>query len=192
MENKKSMMKYHQINVTLDSGAEIILKVKGQDYYEAREWLDSLSGISYEDVKAVLPIKPHTTKKMEGKESKITLARMKAGLTQEELSELLGVSRTQLQRWEYGYNRIRVHNLKRIAEVLNVDDWTDLMEEKVSKITTARLKAGLTQKELADLLGVWLTQEQRWEHSFNNIEPDVLKRIADALHVDVAELIEDE
>ena len=126
MENQKSMMKYHQINVTLETGAEIILKVKGADYYECREWLDTLPGVEkYEDVKAVLPIRPHTTLK---NPSKITKARMAAGLSQQEFADLLGVSRTQAQRWEYGYNRMKAENLKRIGDVLGVE-WSTLLEE---------------------------------------------------------------
>ena len=127
MENKKSMMKYHQINVTLDSGVEFIIKVKGQDYYTLRDWLDTLPGLSkYEDVKAVLPIRPHSIRK---NPSKITLARMAAGLSQQELADLLGVSRTQEQRWEYKYNRVRADTLKLIADALNVDI-TDLIDEE--------------------------------------------------------------
>lgn len=126
MENQKTMMKYHQINVTLDSGADIILKVKGKDYYECHEWLESLPGVQkIEDVKSVLPIKPHTTIK---NPSKITQARMAAGLSQLEFAELLGVGRTQAQRWEYGYNRPKAETLKRIGEVLGVD-WTTLVDE---------------------------------------------------------------
>ena len=119
MENQKSMMKYHQINVALSSGAEVILKVKGVDYYAVKDWLSSLPGIAkIEDVKATLPMRPHTVRK---NPSKITLARMAAGMSQQELADLLGVSRTQEQRWEYGYNRVRADTLSRIADALGVD-----------------------------------------------------------------------
>ena len=119
MENKKTMMKYHQINLTLTGGAEVILKVKGTNYNSVRNWLSTLPGITViEDVKATMPIKPHTIRK---NPSKITLARMAAGLSQQELADLLGVSRTQEQRWEYGYNRVRAYTLSRIADALGVD-----------------------------------------------------------------------
>lgn len=192
METKQTMMKYHQIKVTLSSGVEIMLKVNGQDYYATHEWLDSLPGISgYEDMKSTAPIKPHITQRMKDKVTKIAIARLNAGLTQQELADKVGVSRTQVVRWERGPYNVRLDRLKRIAEVLNVE-WTSLIDNEVSRIAIARANAGLTQQELADKIGVKTTQVARWEKSFNHIQPDALKRIAKALNVEWTDLIEEE
>ena len=127
--NIKMLKKYHQINVRLDTGAEFITKIKGENLSEVSNWLDRLPGIaSYEEVKATNPMAPHATGKLK-KKTKITEARLAAGLTQEELADLIGVGRTQIQRWEYGYNHVRVDVLMRIGEALGVN-WTDLIEDE--------------------------------------------------------------
>lgn len=112
-------IKYFQVNITLNSGEEIIVKIRGKDFDNVYAWIETLPGVKhYEEVKAVQKIGPHTIR---NNPSKITQARMAAGLSQDDLADLLGVSRTQEQRWEYHYNRIRADTLKRIAEVLGVE-----------------------------------------------------------------------
>lgn len=61
--NYKTLKKYHQLNVTLDSGVAFMIKVRGEDLMGLCEWLDSLSGIAqYDEVTAVNPMRPHVTK----------------------------------------------------------------------------------------------------------------------------------
>lgn len=114
---------------------------------------------------------------------------MNAGLTQQEFADLLGVSRTQAQRWEYGYVRLRVDTMMRIAKVLNVE-WTDLMEDQ-NVITLARTKLGMTQDAFAEALGVQTTQAQRWEYDYKRLPVDRLHQIAEILNIDVNDLVED-
>lgn len=49
---------------------------------------------------------------------RITQAREEAGLTQEELGRLIGVSDAAVNRWEKAINRIDLSALRRIAEIL--------------------------------------------------------------------------
>ena len=124
--NQTSMMKYHQINVTIETGITVIVKVKGHDYYQFLEWLQKTPGIAnYDEVRVVSPQKPHAVHK---NPSKMTAARLAAGLSQVELADRIGVNRQNIQRWESGTNRPRTEFLKRVGEELGVD-WTTLIED---------------------------------------------------------------
>lgn len=59
-----------------------------------------------------------------------------------------------------------------------------------SLIAQARLKAGFTQTQLADAIGVKQTQIANWESGFRNPKMDALMRIGNALGVDWTALIE--
>ena len=52
--------------------------------------------------------------------SRIRQARDRAGLTQEQLAERIGVSRTAIARYESGEIEPKLHNLAAIAVALNV------------------------------------------------------------------------
>lgn len=186
--NPRILKKYHQLNVTLDSGVTFMIKTKGENLEEVCLWLDGTTGIDkYDEVSATGAIGPHVTENMKDRQTKITTARMRAGLTQQEFADLLGISRTQAQRWEYGTSRLRVSTLKRIAKALNVE-WTDLMEEP-NVITLARERAGISQEAFGRALGVKKTQAQRWEHDYKNLPVDKLQQIAEVLSIDVNELV---
>ena len=58
-------------------------------------------------------------------------ARKKAGLTQEELAEKIGVTAQAVSKWENGHNLPDLENLLLIAELTNVP-YTALLEEQVS------------------------------------------------------------
>ena len=59
----------------------------------------------------------------------------------------------------------------------------------MNQIKRARLIAGLTLRELADLLGVSYVSVWKWEHgeSFPNVKR--LKQVADALNTTVGDLL---
>lgn len=52
---------------------------------------------------------------------KVKALREKAGLTQEELAERMGVQRNTVWRWENGRAGLRGENIQRMSSVLNVD-----------------------------------------------------------------------
>lgn len=57
-------------------------------------------------------------------------------------------------------------------------------------IKAARLKAGLTQRELSDKLNVSFVNISQWENGTRNPKIETLQRIADALQIPVFELME--
>ncbi|MBR1417492.1 MAG: helix-turn-helix domain-containing protein [Synergistaceae bacterium] len=57
----------------------------------------------------------------DGAAERLKFARKKAGLTQEECADLIGVSIMTIRRWEWGERTPRVEELKRLAKALNVD-----------------------------------------------------------------------
>lgn len=69
-------------------------------------------------------------------------------------------------------------------------DYTVPRHTNDSLIAKARLKAGFTQKQLADAIGVGQTQIANWESGFRKPKMDALIRIGNALGVDWTTLIE--
>ena len=75
---------------------------------------------------------------MTGIGSRIMRARKKAGFTQEELAEKIGVTAQAVSKWENGHNLPDLENLLQIAEITNVpysvlleDQWAEGMEQFV-------------------------------------------------------------
>lgn len=121
------MKRYHIVTVKLDAGIEFLAKVTGKDIDVFNDWADSIPSIKeHEEISSVSHIRPHTTGKYK---TKITQARMAAGLTQREMADALGVSIAQAQRWEYGVHKMRAETLKKFGEILGVD-WSTLVEDE--------------------------------------------------------------
>ena len=59
------------------------------------------------------------------------------------------------------------------------------------RIKRERKKKGLTQKELAEKLGVSVVSVQRYEAEDRGVKSDTLKRIADILDIDIYNLVSD-
>lgn len=59
------------------------------------------------------------------------------------------------------------------------------------KIKIARKKAGLTQKELGDILGVSQAAIGQFEKKHSNLQLETVRKIADALNVKLYELVDD-
>lgn len=54
-------------------------------------------------------------------------------------------------------------------------------EDIGAKIRKARKEAGLTQKELGNLMGIFYTEISQWERGTRNPKPATLRRIEEAL-----------
>ena len=65
---------------------------------------------------------------MRTNDSLIAQARLKAGITQTQLADAIGVCQTQIANWERGFRKPKMDALMRIGEVLGVD-WTTLIEQ---------------------------------------------------------------
>lgn len=59
----------------------------------------------------------------------------------------------------------------------------------MNKIKSVRLNRGMTQKELADAIGVTQKDVSRWETGVYNPKVDKLLRIAEALSCDIKDLL---
>ena len=69
-------------------------------------------------------------------------------------------------------------------------DYTMPRRTNGNLIAQARLKAGFTQTQLADAIGVGQTQIANWESGFRKPKMDALIRIGNALGVDWTTLID--
>ena len=58
---------------------------------------------------------------------RIKKARIDAGMTQKELAQQVGVPYQTLQFWENGKRKPKIENIRKIAEILNIN-WYDLYE----------------------------------------------------------------
>ena len=81
-------------------------------------------------------------------EEKLMALRKKAGLSQEELAEQLGVSRQAVSRWELGATQPDAPNLLKLSDLFSVSiDWL-LREGDTAEAEAAQTKAALqTEKE---------------------------------------------
>lgn len=61
-------------------------------------------------------------------DSRIAQARLKKGLTQGQLADIIGVTKAQISNWENGFRNPKVSALMKIADALGID-WTILVEE---------------------------------------------------------------
>ena len=122
----------------------------------------------------------------------ITEARLKAGLTQEQLANAIGVDKRQLSVWECGRYPVRVIMAKRIADVLNID-WVQLVDVQSSifssPIALARRKKGITQTQLANAVRISQSQISNYEHGVSRPPKEVLQRIALVLETDCYSLM---
>ena len=71
---------------------------------------------------------------------KLQELRKQKGLTQEELSEKLYVSRTAISKWESGRGYPNIESLKRLAETFNITVDDKLIQENVGEDVSVRPK----------------------------------------------------
>jgi transcriptional regulator with XRE-family HTH domain len=101
--------------------------------------------------------------------NRIKIARLKKGLTIEELAEKVGVSAPVISKFENNHRIPKLNNLRKLAESLGVSvaylgGFETLPEKTIAeKIKKTRLYYGLRQKEFAELLGVDEKTIRNWE-----------------------------
>ena len=117
------MKRYYQYKVKLKSGIEFQAKVDGEHLGPFEEWINSVPNVSNaEMIRSVNKIGPHSSQK-----TKLAIARMAAGITQQEMADRLGIGLASYQRWEYAQFKPKTKTLMAIGEILDVD-WTTLIE----------------------------------------------------------------
>ena len=122
---------------------------------------------------------------------KIQEARSKAGLTQQQLADKLGVSQQYIGIYESGKRQPKIQTLQKIADALGVPV-TEFLDEELTSMTTgerirkARLRADMTQEQLAALLGVDRATISKYESGIIDPPTSQMNRIADLLSMDSA------
>lgn len=120
------MKRNHIFNITVDTGFSFFAKVTGDHVDEFRDWVSTLPGITQcVETSSVSPIKGHTSSN-----TKMAKARMEAGLLQTEVADRIGIRYQQYARYETGRVTPKAATLRRIGEVLGVEDWITLIEEE--------------------------------------------------------------
>lgn len=88
--------------------------------------------------------------------NRITVARERTGLTQEEVAEELQKSRKTIVNWENGKTPPRVDDLKQLSDILNCDFgyFIGEIEEWTHQITDIKAATGLSSDAIAVLLAI--------------------------------------
>ena len=127
--------------------------------------------------------------------SKLKALRKKAGLTQEELAEAIGVHSVTVSQWESDTYLPKTQNIKALAKALDVPE-NDLLNDSFAPpfgatLKALRKKAGLSQTQLAEKIGVSLLTLFRWEKGERQPRVDEIKALAKALGVPENDLLND-
>lgn len=120
-------------------------------------------------------------------------------LTQKELGELCGIDEANIRKYELNNQIPRVETIKKIADALDVSTFTllddvFLQDEATSlpiggNMKKVRKSKGLTQKELAELMGVSLKTIERYERGLIQPRIDVVKKLSETLSIPISLLI---
>ena len=132
-------------------------------------------------------------------------ARKSLHMTQAELADKLEVNRATISKYETGEIPPSLKQFEKLAEVLGIPV-EDLLRqegremsigENIHKtpgqfIKAARIKAGLTQRELGEKMGLAYQTVAQWENDLRKPKIETLKRIAEALGADFYSLADTE
>lgn len=141
---------------------------------------------------------------MEKFHEKLKMLRKKEGFTQQEVADLLHVDRVRYTNWESGKREPSYENLSMLACIFDVTidyllgDYLEISKERYLKLKKEkkeeekqqvfsvrlkelRLQHGLTQKELAELLGVKRNKYSDWENGKCKPNYEKLEKLADLL-----------
>ena len=128
--------------------------------------------------------------------SNIKFARKRAGLTQKQLAAKINKGFSTIQKYELGLTEPSFNILEKIATALDISPGELLgiapaMDVTIAeRIVVARKKAGLTQKELGERMGISDASIAQYESGKRNPKLATLNRIASALEVPTEELVD--
>ena len=131
--------------------------------------------------------------------SRLTSARLRAGLTVTELARLLHVARTTVSMWERGDRGVARNYWPVLAAALGMrqDELPALFEGcpparldgvRLPSLARARRTAGLTQQALAEHLGVAPTTLAMWESTRVRVHVVMAERLCTVLDVELTSL----
>ena len=120
---------------------------------------------------------------------RIQQARKKAGLSQKQLGEKLGLSASMIGQWENDLRNPKFDTLRRIAAALNTPIHNLIPNERGDyvtigeKIRQVRIGLGMTQEQLAEKCGVATTTIRQYESGRREPREGQIRRIAKALSI---------
>ena len=135
----------------------------------------------------------------------LRMLRQERGISQQELADRIGLSKSSINMYERGEREPGIDTLKRIAAFFNVD--IDFLLGKTSKrrismifgarisqniahnIQLHRQQANLSQKQFADLLGIDEEIVIDLERGQKKVDKDMLYKICDVLQLIPANII---
>ena len=128
---------------------------------------------------------------------KIKSLRTSQGLTQDELADAAGTTKQTIHKYETGIiQNIPASKVKAIADKLNTTPaylmgWESDNGSIGSNIKSLRESNNITQKELADAIGVTDKAVSTWELDIKTPRMGSIQRIADYFGVKKSDIIED-
>lgn len=136
---------------------------------------------------------------------KIRKVRTDKGLTQKQLADRMSVTQSHVWQYENGLVKPSDKQVKKFAdalgvsvkELLSVEENNKTENESIAmtvgeRIREIRQKAGLTQKQLADRMGVTPSQIGQYERGLVNPSNTQIKKFADALNIPFEILLADQ
>ncbi len=109
----------------------------------------------------------------------IRARRLELKLLQKDVAQLVGVDETTVYNWERGYTRTPFRYMPRILEFLGYDPSPNEPKTLGEKLLKYRRDRGMTQKELARLIGIDPGTLSRLERGKGNRSfHDVLRKVA--------------
>lgn len=118
--------------------------------------------------------------------------RLKNGMTQAEFGDIAGVSSMAVSQWENGRSVPRMGVIRAIASHFRIplSDVVDGASDNTGKrIAKARTLAGMTQRQLADALGITQQSVYYYESGDRDIKSTSLMKISNALGCTVPYLL---
>lgn len=129
---------------------------------------------------------------------KIKNARIKSGMTQAELANILGIPYQSISQWERGLRNPKYDTLQKIATALDTPIDSLFSEESQAqydkretlgnRIKRLRKAANLTQKQFAKKLGVSVDTIQQYESGKRVPQINMIEKISDSLNIESIEL----
>ena len=114
---------------------------------------------------------------------KLKYYRQKAGLTQKEVADKLGIDRNTYSRYELPTReRYPEEKLKALAELYGLtqnelsDGYNEFLKNQGNIISEKRSDLGLTQKEFAEQIGTKLANLKRWERGEVAVSRDMWEK----------------
>lgn len=107
--------------------------------------------------------------------AKIKILRKQAGISQEKLGEMIGVSFQQIQKYENGTNKLTLERLQQISEALGVSITLSFGESSSIKTYSAAKPLETLSKEEKDILKYY---RQIRSHHLRELAVDLIKAVA--------------